>query len=415
MELRKKDSEFDSAIKSSDEFANKYDFIKGYFTDLVSINNNEEFLEYYRYIQYWKLEIPEMMEHYASIPNYSPKSLLANMLLTGDDEYYKKLSSMITNKENKYTSYHIFPPDLDDKPFLCLVKSDRADLTQKLIDDGNTPHDIFSSPNEGNCTLEVIKVMISEGYIPPDEIIIWYISKGMGGIASICITDCSDIDFIFEENPIDMDSYSLIYDPKTEDDKREFEPLEMTVELSERLLYKLLETNSQIDVALFMKLYKSASSVISLSEKYNLLNHVLDRGELMLIQEFMKELDKEGLERDRIENLILYKVKSANGFVIFSLVIQGEKNYDKIFDYCCDIDTEEKSNYYRPTTQEEEDQYISTFCGGSSSEVSQEDCEYSDFESRENSEIPNRYRYNSYTNEPEEIIDEDYTCECLNV
>ena len=399
MELRKKDIIFEESIKQSEEFQNKYDFIKGYFSDLISVNNNNEFLELYRYVQYWNFEIPIILVEYASICNYCKESLLANMFLTGDDRYYKYFSDIIINSKFNHLNNNIFQPSIGDKPFLDLAKYNRPDLTNNFINDGYTPHDIFSSSFEGNATLQIVKTMMSEGYIPSDEIIIWYISKGMGSIAKECITNCSDIDFIFEEDPIDIDFFEFMYSKK----------LKMNPDIAERILYRQFETKMEIDVALFMKLYILTKPILSLQSKLSILHHVIDKDESMLTRELLKELDNDGVSRERVENLLLYTAKSINGYVIFSLDIIGEKNYNKIFDYCCDINTEEKTVYYKITTQDEEDLANEKYCDTSSNNSNDEE---NGFESREHSGIPDRYRFNS-SDEPEETYESENESEDL--
>lgn len=399
MELRKKDTILEESIKESDEFKNKYDFIKGYFSDLISVNDNNEFLELYRYVQYWKLDIPQILIDYASTRNYCKESLIANMLLTGDDEYYKKFVELISKSQFLTSSTKVFPPVIGNKPFLDLAKANRPDLTHKIIEEGNTPHDIFSSSYEGNSTLQIVKELIDEGYIPSDEIIIWYISKGMGGLAKECIIeDYSDIEFIFEEDPIDLDFFNYMIS----------QGYEINPDIAERMLYRQFDSKMEIDVVLFMILYRLAKPILTLQSKLSILHHVLDKNESLLTRELLKDLDNDGIDRDRVETIILYTAKSINGYVIFSLDIVGEKNYDKIFDFCCDIDTEEKTNYYKITTQDEEDLANGKYCETTSSSDEHSDNENSDFiESRENSEIPDRYRFNSADNEPEEITYDD--------
>lgn len=402
MELRKKDTILEESIRKSEEFGNKYEFIKGYFSDLFSVDNNNDFLEVYRYVQYWNLEVPDFLKDYASTPNYCVKSLLSNMLLTGEDRYYKLLSDIILKSSFNYSMNNIFLPTIGNTPFLDLAKNNKAELAGSFLMDGHPPHDIFSSSSEGNATLQIVKTMMSEGYIPSDEIIIWYVSKGMGGVARECITECSDINFIFEEDPIDVDFFDFMY----EDLSHNYGLLKIEPDNAERILYRQFDTKMEIDVALFMKLYMITKPILTIQSKLSILHHVVDKNEFMLTFQLLKELDDDGVSRERVQNLLLYTAKSISGYIIFSLQIVGEKNYDKIFDYCCDIDTEEKTVYYKPTTQEEED-LANGISSDTSSNASERDIENNyEFESRENSEIPNRYRYNS-SDEPEETYESE--------
>ena len=85
MNLLKKELIIEPLIRNNLKFNEHDEYVKGYFSDLNTVTNNEEFLEVYRYIQYWKLPYLDFMISYAMQPNYAIKSLLSNMALTNDD------------------------------------------------------------------------------------------------------------------------------------------------------------------------------------------------------------------------------------------------------------------------------------------------------------------------------------------
>lgn len=379
MELRKKEDIIAKELFSHKEFFNEFDFVKGYFTNLSTINNNTDFLEYYRYVQYWELPIPQILIDYALIPNYSPISLLSNLKLTGDDTYFQTIKEMICNKDNKYKVIHTtlddnFEIDEENMEIKNLVLRKRPDLTTEYMMRGCVPKDLYSSSKDGNVTLEIIKSMMSESYIPSDDIIIWYIIKGMGGVAKQCITEYSDIDFIFEEIPIDMDSFQIIYSNK-----------ELSPEKAEEIIFQLIKSSEDVDVALFLMVYDIAKSLLTTASKLNLLNQIINKNEKFLIYEYLKVLDEEYFDKAKIENLIINKEKSIVAYVIYALQILNENNYDAVYDTCFNIDTDEKVIYYYPSDDE---------CGDveDSSSDSCLEFEYdSDFENREDTDLTKYY------------------------
>lgn len=392
MNLRKKEEIIEELIRTSEEFNNKYEFIKGFFSDVDSITNNQEFLENYRYIQYWKLPFPEMMEYYASIPNYCLESIIENMRLTGEDKYFIHFEKLFRNPENRYRTNCLFEPENDVNIFTKLVILDRSDLVDRYLSEGYSPSDIYTSFSNGNATLEAVKKMMDEGYIPSDDIIMWYINNSMGGVAFQCITECSDKEFIFEELPLDFDSFKMINKEKWNS--------KIPPEEAENIIYHILESNKPVDIALFKYLYNVAGIILSSVSKLQILNHILSKDDKFLISTFLNILDSEGFDKNRIEDIIFYTAKSINGYIIFNLEIKKNNNYERIVDFCCEIEEEEKTNYYRETEEDEEDILYEKFCETSTDtdEIGIDD-NFSDSErfgeSRENSEfINNRYNYN---------------------
>lgn len=400
----KKEEITEELIRSSTEFNNEYDFIKGFFSNLDEITNNQEFLEHYRYVQYWKLPFPKMMEDYASTPNYSLESVIENMRLTGEDEYFTHFEKLFRNIENKYKFKNVFEKEnIDEDVFTRLVISGRPDLIDEYLNQGYTPHDIYTYSSNGNATLEAVKIMMNEGYIPSDDIIIWYIVNSMGGLASQCITECSDKEFIFEEVPLDFDSFKMISQEK-------WIP-KISPEEAEELIYKIIESNKPIDVALFKYLYENAKKILSDISKLQIFNHILSTKDRMLISVFLKILDEECFDKNRIEDIIFYTAKSIIGYVIFNLEIKKNKNYENIIDFCCEIEEEEKVNYYKETEEDEDDLLFEKFCE-TSTDTDEIEGYYSENESerfeesRENSEFIN-CRYNNYNDSYDDLDDLD--------
>ena len=342
MNLENKDKIKDPVIKSSSDYKNDSKYIKGFFCDIEEITNNDDFLEKYRYIQYWKIEIPDDMIFYASIPNYSPISLIENMRLTGEDSYFHYFESLINNKDNKYKCKDCICILDEEKTFMNLALSDRAELTQEYFDSGCVPSDIYVRNNHGNSALEIVKVMMSEGYIPSDEIIMWYSENYMGGIAKICITECTD-DFVFDGLPSDCDFLEVLID-------RKYDGLLPSKE-AERLLFECLESDKKIDVAMFKSLYLKIEE-LSIATKLMLLKLVLNKEDSMLISFFLKQLEYEGVERDRIYDVIVFNAKSKIGYLIYNIEIMDHKNYETILDVCEDIAYDDTNDYYKLKTND---------------------------------------------------------------
>lgn len=367
MNLEKKSKICDDDIKNSEEFKNDSIYVKGFFSDVDTIDDNNDFLSLYRYIQCWKKEIPDSMNVYACVPNYSPESLIENMKLTGEDTYFEHFKKLILNEENEYCTDCITVPFSDDKVFTELATLNRADLAQKYYTDGNSPNDIYTTSVCGNATLEIIKILMQEGYVPSDDVIIWYIKNGMGKVAIQSITECSDLEFICDEIPHDIDflNYLII---------NEYEG-SLPPEKAEYYIYENLESKNPIDVAMFIRLLRLATT-LSVDDKFRILSHILKRDELMLISTVLTELDDLGFSRHKMEDIICYNVKSIPAYIIFKLVIEKSNNYEHILDYCCELKEDEETEWVEDDfTKMMNEQYDSTDSESNGSEEADGDSE----------------------------------------
>lgn len=385
MNLENKDKITDPLIKSSDEYNNDSEYIKGFFTDVEEIVDNNDFLEKYRYLQYWKLPISEDMTFYASIPNYSPISLIENMRLTGEDSYFQYFVDLINNKDNKYKCKDCISLLSEEKTFTNLAVLDRADLTQEYLEEGCVPSDIYVKSDHGNSALEIVKTMMSEGYIPSDEIIIWYSEKCMGGLAKVCITECTD-DFVFEGSPSDYDFLEVIIE-------RKYNGI-LPSEIAEKFLFDCLESENKVDVAMFKKLYLSIDE-LSVSTKLMILNLVLKRDEPMLISFYLKQLDSEEIDRNRVSSVIIYNAKSKTGYLIYSIEILGNTNYQTILDVCDDIAYDDTGDYYQEQADDNNDLINEKFCEISSDSDDNSNSDYEEVEENEDDDLPpEKYGWN---------------------
>lgn len=356
MNLQKKSDIDDLCIKIRPEFNDDSEWIAGYFHDVEKIENNADFLEVYRHIQYFKLKTPDEMIKYASIPNYSLLSLIENMKLTGEDIYFETLSTMLNNHNNIYsTESLLLPKENESDIFQQLAILNRADLTQSYIKSGEVPNDIYTYSQSGNATLEIVNVLIEEGYIPSDEIIYWYIIKGMGGIAKICISDVTDTDFITDLFPIDLTGLKLIQEIKWPTDNEKDWIKNIPLEYAIDIIYNMIGLVYNVDVAMFISLYRLISSEMTQHEKLMLLTNILLKKEKFLISIFLKELVDEQFNLSILESTIFTNAGSDVGYQIFKLEIEKSSNHDIIIDYCNDINEGFKHQYYN----EDESAFIS--------------------------------------------------------
>ena len=348
MDLLEKERIKEPLIMSNPQFDEHEDFVKGYFTNLNTVKSNEEFLEVYRYIQYWRLPYPDYMIYYANKPNYAKKSLLANMALTNDSDkdretenmrYFKFFQNLIDNAFYVPSQLTIF--QTSNNVYHDLVKIDRGDLVIEQNSKGNPFSDVFSETEHGNSTLEVVKNMLFEDYSPSDEVIIWYIQKGFGCIANMCIPSSTDHEFIYEEIPRDLDFYKELLDKKydgyiSEDDAED---------ILNHVLTDFESSKMKVDVALFLELYKVCSSKMSSEYKKVLLSIVSKREEPFLTYVLLRELFNEDcpckLSPLVIRNLITDVIKDKRTYIIFMTEILNMTNYSLIVDVGNDISPEE--------------------------------------------------------------------------
>lgn len=367
MELRMKSSIDDVNIINSLEFdADESEWFPGYFHNVTKIENNNDFLDVYRYVQYFSLEITDDLIQYASIPNYSSKSLIENLKLTGEDSYFERISEYIKNA--KYSTKSELKPNEDNEDlYEELASIDRADLTQYYFDEGKTPTDIYVHQNNGNTGLEICNILIENGYIPSDDIIYWYMTKGMGDIANRCICNITDMNFITDCNPIDLTSFEIIKKfkwPATDDIPSD----DATI-----MLYNIISSKFKTDVALFILLYRIIKEDLTQHEKLMLLSSVLAKKERFLILVFLKELSNENIDDDTLENTIFINSRSIIGYQIYKIEIKKCNDYDNIVDYCNNILEDFKSEYYEEESDfisRNNEKYIDTSSSDSSSDDS---------------------------------------------
>lgn len=359
MNLQKKSEIKDSCIMSRPEFTDESEFLAGYFHNVIKIENNNDFLDIYRHIQFFNLPIPDDMLKYASIPNYSIRNIIENMRLTGEDIYFTKLSSILMDPNNIYSTDSILlPKDDDGDIYQQLANINRADLTQQYFDNGEVPDDIYTHISSGNATLEICNILMELGYLPSDEIIYWYMIKGMGGIAKKCFNRVTDVDFVTDCNPVDLTSLKIIQEtkwPLLNNENNEDWINKIPLEDATTMLYAMIESQVVVDVAMFISLYRLISNEITQHEKLMLLTNILLKKEKFLISIFLKELVKEGFELNILENTIFSSAKSTIGYQIYKLEIEKSTNHDIIIDYCSDITEGFKFQYYK----EDESAFIS--------------------------------------------------------
>lgn len=346
MELKLKSDIYDSDIKSNPNCINDYDYIAGYFADIDIIIDNDDFLEVYRHVQFFGLSITDDMRRFASIPNYAPHSIIENMRLTGEDTYFNIMKQFFENNDNIYMPIQTMDIIGNEYGYHQLVEFGRADLTQKYYDEGYPPEDIYSNITTANTTLEVIKTLMKNNYVPSDDIICWYFMKGMGGIAKQCITEYSDLPFIIDCEPADLDSFNFI-------ESRRSEPYDTSDIIS--LLYNIVSISTSTDVALFRLLYERITKDLTLTEKFDIMKRILVKNEKFLIYTYMKILKNEGFSNSQLENQVFYISKSYTGYIIFKVQIENCKDLDVIADMCYDLTSSEKIDFYN----EDENGFIS--------------------------------------------------------
>ena len=377
MDLLEKEQITEPLIKTNQMFDEHDEYVKGYFTDLKHVSNNEDFLEIYRYIQYWKLPYPDYMTYYASQPNYAPKSLLANMALTGEDSYYSYFKDLIDN--SKYTPTELPLFETSENVYENLVKLNRADLVLSENAKGVPFMDIFSGHDYGNSTLEVVRIMLTEDYEPSDEVIVWYVQHGFGRIVNMCIPSSDDPEFIFDEIPRDLDFYDEMLKSKYND--------KISEDDAECILNKVLtdpeNQNTIIDVAMLLKLYRTCSSKMTTEYKKVLLTIIARKEQPFLTSTFLKELTTEEcsckLTSVIIRDLIVDIIKDKRTYVIFFAEILGWKNYNSIVDFGNDIEPDETVPY-EINSDDYADMITEKYYEDSSSESDRDDDDDSDDE-----------------------------------
>lgn len=380
MNLQKKSEIKDLCIMNRPEFNDESEFLAGYFHNVSKIEDNNDFLEVYRHIQFFNLKITEEMIKYASVPNYSLNSLIENMRLTGEDVYFTTLTPILRNPNNIYsTDSTLFPKEDEPDVYQQLANINRADLTQYYFDLGEVPDDIYTHTSSGNATLEVCSMLIELGYVPSDEIIYWYMTKGMGSIARRCLNYVTDIDFITDCSPVDLSSLIIVQQnkwPLVEGDNNEEWIKKIPLEDAADILYNMVGSPIRVDVAMFIELYRLISSEMTQHEKLMLFTNVLMKKEKFLISVLMKELVIEGIELNVLENTIFTSAKSTIGYQIYKLEVEKSTNYDIIIDYCLDITQGFKFQYYK----EDESAFISRI-NEKYTETSSSEDDYSDHDS----------------------------------
>lgn len=407
MDLLEKGKILTEEIKSSPKYKellenSNQDHIKGYFTEIETVNDNFDFLELYRYIQYWKLPYKQTLIDYASQPNYSPKSLIENMSLTGKDSYFSFFKTLIENAQYKPST--IYPIGDIEVDYKTLVYLNRADLVEKLFNDGVPFKDIYLDVKYGNSTLEVVSRMLELDYCPDDDVIMWYISQGMGKLVEVMAPNAYDPEFVFSEIPVDLDTYHVMIDTINQG-------VEIDEDKAEIILNRMISDPSfdclKIDVALFIKLYRKCQSKMSAEYKKIILKLVSEKNQSFLTYSILKEFDEEfksnsdcvKLNPITITNFIVDNIKDAKTYIIFFVQILEKSNYDAIYDVAYDIqEDDEIQNNYEISSIDYANMYNENFGEDSS------DDEFSsrDFISDEYSEYQKRYHHDNHCNVQDE-------------
>ena len=333
MELIEKSTITDENIINLPKFNFDSTYVKGFFRKVKDILTNEDFLEVYRYVQYWKLEIPIELIQYSLIENYNKLSLLANMLLTGDDDYYKQMSKNIANpREIDFDENDQINEDteveylLDNPEYMKLANERGASLFC----------DFCKSKSYANSMLKLVKICNANGNYASDDTIQYYANAGIGGVAIAMISPMSDISYIFDTSfvPKDVDMYEFIlsnlYDDEFDNEKNEY------------FLYKILENDKNIDVALFMKLYSNLSEHISTRSKEIIMSHVFGTNNLMLISEFIKFVVDDGFDLEHMKKIVMIDTPNKIAYILFNLEILNSTKYEYIYDYSLQIEEREK-------------------------------------------------------------------------
>lgn len=329
MEIREKTDILDVELMNLQSFDDDSKYMVGFFSDSTLLLNNNDFLRIYRYIQCWKLDIPSNMDNYFSEKNYSYTSLIENMKLTGIDEYFNHFMELPpVNKNIKYSSNDGINKE-SENIFTELALHNRSDLVEEYYSEGFTPHDIYIEINNANSALVIIKKLVDEGYIPSDDIIIWYIERGMGCLVKECITTCTDMNFVLDFYPRDLDTLNLIIDKK-------FQGL-LRPEDAQKYIFSLVDSDCQIDVALFIILYQRAKDSISRADLFRLLVSIIKKEQSMLTFAFLKILNEDGLSLRQLEILIFDDIRNAHAYIIFKIHIEKDTNYEEIMDFVADL------------------------------------------------------------------------------
>lgn len=276
-------------------------YIKGYFCFKDKINNNDDFIELYRYLQYWNLPITDELYNYVKYENYAPKSLIENMRLTGEDSYFEQLSLKNEKYENKDTEEELtFEKILENPEYAKCGYEQGVSINYDLITKDNA-----------NKFIHIIR---SYGDSVEDLTICNMIRKGLGGLVSLFLSEANDIDFIYDDQffPLDYDSLILYSVFK-----------EITHERAEYFFSSFFELPR--DTALFMKLLEY------LPENFyrSFLCNVLNCGNKLLITLFINHFK---ISNNEIEELIIFSIRSKEAYITFKLNICDEKDYDSIIE-----------------------------------------------------------------------------------
>lgn len=337
MDLILKTDLITAEISNHEYFKTKNSYIAGYFADLAfAVKCNVDFIQQYRHVQYFGLEITEKMFFYLSKPNYAPKSLIEQLRLTGDDKYFKTVCEYLENNNLSYKPSFNLSNEEDLVSFNDLLTNDRADLTQRRYNEGEVPEDIYCTYVAGCQCLEIVKVMMKNDFIPSDDVIIWYLSNGMGEIARQSVTKYTDTSFFTEAEPIDLDSLLLIeeFNGRVEDAK------------AYNYLINIVSNNMAIDCSLFIELYNRVRSDVSPTEKFNILSFILEKKDNFAIYTMMKLMLEDNITESQIENHVFFVKRNYNGYLVFKIQIEKVKNVDIVGDVLDDIFSASVGNYY---------------------------------------------------------------------
>lgn len=336
MEVILKSELFNTEVSEHDKSINSYEYVAGYITNHPRIQTNTDFLDTYRYVQFYEFPITDEMKRYARNPNYSPKSLIEQMLLTGDDKYFREVKALIEDPNNSYTPSLSSVIEEQDNIYTHIVEEDRADLASKFYELGYPPGDIYCHVSNANACLEVMKTLVSNGFIASDDIIFWYLTKGMGAIADVCFNECTDMQVVVESLPIDTDSFELIETGWSH---------HFTAEECQTILFNLVTSNSPTDSALLKRIYLRVKDQLIQTEKLDILKKLLNKNERFPIYIYMCLLVKDGFTFGQIEQQVM-AARSYNGYIILKVQLEECKDLDGIVDLATDYSGIDQTTYF---------------------------------------------------------------------
>lgn len=295
-------------------------YVKGYFTNKTSINNNDDFLDVYRYVQFWKLPITDQLREFIRKENYAPKSIVENMRLTGEDSYFEELKLKNEEIEDIETE-----EELTEEIIIGSPQYARSGYEKGIIVD-------FDKITKDNASSFIHFIRVYEDIVN-DRVICNFINKQLGGIAALFLGLANDIDYILDEHfyPTDYDSLELFLSFR-----------EISPELAYLFIHCNLSNIDNIDIAMIMKLAEYVDS----SHYEELIIRILKTNNSLLQILFMKYVLSSTLTLNNIEEIILFTVRSRDAYVTFKIFICNEEDYEIVIDNSMIIHQNEEYETY---------------------------------------------------------------------